>query len=572
MALPNNFNQIETTSKKNADGEIINPTPQDIANYNSQYTTYTPAKKTVGILTSTPAKRRVEEIRDNVSNWMNNINSYLSKKGTTPLNTTTQNTPATTTQQTPPPTIEQVRGLVKTGEGNNFYDSAAKAGFKDPKTMEQELQTAYQRSIIEGKPMSEVKDATGKITNSGDLANLKYAMEKLGWQPKEQPSQTDQGTTSGDQQGLPEQPKSPFETYKDQLDTVNKQFDDLLTSATKDLDGIKNGTFTLSPAEQAQVQSLQDSYNRQIEEEKRANENYQNAMRQIGYSTGASRYTPEQQATKMRDIIANGARKISDLEAKSAQAINELNSSLQEKKYKKVDDYYKNVQELMKQKKDSIQEMYKMTQEEMKYAQEETKRKQDEATALLNQQKLKQEIGKSTVSMIAPSIAESLTGKPELDSNTISTLAKYYNIDPLALQSGATEYSNKQQKATKTNTQVIKTGKYSYALMDKNTGKIINSNVDSSWNTVKSNYTANTAKTSSSSSKTIKLTKEEQKFDTDLKNARKLLASGKSWGSQWDYLKEQYNVPNEVLDQMLNKDKYYKQSGKKGSDSESLLQ
>ncbi len=56
---------------------------------------------------------------------------------------------------------------------------------------------------------------------------------------------------------------------------------------------------------------------------------------------------------------------------------------------------------------------------------------------------------------------------------------------------------------------------------------------------------------------TVKQTPEEKAFEKDLSNARKNLAQGKPWGAEWNYLKNQYGVPTDKLDAILNKDQYY---------------
>ena len=59
------------------------------------------------------------------------------------------------------------------------------------------------------------------------------------------------------------------------------------------------------------------------------------------------------------------------------------------------------------------------------------------------------------------------------------------------------------------------------------------------------------------------LTAEEKAFQTKLNAERDKLARGGEWGKSWNYLKNLYpNIPNETLDQLLNKEKYYIQSKK----------
>ncbi len=75
------------------------------------------------------------------------------------------------------------------------------------------------------------------------------------------------------------------------------------------------------------------------------------------------------------------------------------------------------------------------------------------------------------------------------------------------------------------------------------------------------NYFAEPVKKATGSSTT--LTTEEKAFGADLKKARADLASSlakgdmEAWGRNFDYLKNQYDVPNDTLDELLNKEKYY---------------
>jgi len=57
------------------------------------------------------------------------------------------------------------------------------------------------------------------------------------------------------------------------------------------------------------------------------------------------------------------------------------------------------------------------------------------------------------------------------------------------------------------------------------------------------------------------LNDEEKLFQKDLKDIRTRLAQKKlGWGDAYDTLKGNYSdIPNEILDQLLNKDKYYEQ-------------
>ena len=60
------------------------------------------------------------------------------------------------------------------------------------------------------------------------------------------------------------------------------------------------------------------------------------------------------------------------------------------------------------------------------------------------------------------------------------------------------------------------------------------------------------------------LTTEEKSFQTDLNKALDDLAKGGDWGDNWNYLKKRYDTPDTVLDQLLQKDKYYPKEKKSG--------
>ena len=63
------------------------------------------------------------------------------------------------------------------------------------------------------------------------------------------------------------------------------------------------------------------------------------------------------------------------------------------------------------------------------------------------------------------------------------------------------------------------------------------------------------------------LTEEEKQFKEDLNKQREYLAKGGSWGQAFDILKGKYpDIPNDVLDTLLNKEKYYHQTGEKNED------
>lgn len=84
----------------------------------------------------------------------------------------------------------------------------------------------------------------------------------------------------------------------------------------------------------ATVENIKQQYDSLIEEQKNANYAYQRGVTTAGYVSGRTQYAPELQAGIVKRAVDQGIGKISDLQAKRAQLINEAEAARDEQNFK----------------------------------------------------------------------------------------------------------------------------------------------------------------------------------------------------------------------------------------------
>jgi hypothetical protein len=323
------------------------------------------------------------------------------------------------------------------------------------------------------------------------------------------------------------------------------------------LNNIASGNYTLTADEQLQLtttqQQLSDTRAKLIE----ANQNYQEAIQVGGIRSGRQEFMNDIASGEYNKAVQDGITKVTDFDNQAALTISKLKQSFKDEDYKLASDTYDLLTKQLKQKTDAISNLQKITKD---YYDEVDKN----VTTKLNQQKLLQEAGSKTITDIAPAIVDSLGTDEAANEKIYQGLATYYNLDEnivkgivaktqLDTQTKETSLAKAQANTTKT----VKTG-------SGKTAKTYEVTYDYKGNEVSRKLLgAGTTPTSTPTPTSTKITPEEKKWQTDLATARKNLAQGDLWGPNWDYLKNQYGVDNATLDQILNKDKYYTNKGKK---------
>lgn len=211
---------------------------------------------------------------------------------------------------------------------------------------------------------------------------LKFVDEKGEWLPN-------YGSSS--QSINPNQPveKSELNTRLDELDKAYTNYDERINQ-------ILNGTFPLTPDQQAQLNETKAAFERTRQLQINANQNYENLARQAAYRKGGNITDPNQFLAQRQQDINLGIDRISAIDAAASRAFNELKTSFMDKNYKmitesydKLNNYLKERNTLIQKAKDDATALEKDLRDyNFKVDQENYKRQQDEITNDREAQKL----------------------------------------------------------------------------------------------------------------------------------------------------------------------------------------
>ncbi len=362
---------------------------------------------------------------------------------------------------------------------------------------------------------------------------------------------------------------------------INQDTQDL-AAARNSLNSIINGTYQLNPDELAQIQQVQNQFNLLEQQQAQTNKAYEAGVTLAGERRGMGEGQVASYAGDIKGAVDEGVQKIAQIEATAAKATSDLRQALEDKDYGRINDLYNQINDSMKQKTDAITKInddvtaaakastYTYANLD-KLAKAGTVLSADElnkydqqlgATGLAeayykgtvqnakNAEDLKfaQDLGKlppgSTVTRDGNTYTSTAEGKltkvtEKAKDGTLTTV--FYNADgtvhntsQVKPQANNPPGNNPPGQQTFTKTQIE---------------KLQSAGLDKASYTEQLHYLY--PKTTPADTK---------KWEADLATARKNLANGKSWGSQWNYLKQQYpGVTNSQLDQILNKTQYYNQ-------------
>ena len=359
---------------------------------------------------------------------------------------TADKTAADTNTKATKDTLGEIKTLLAQGGNQPSWDDWLKKNNKDSATANMELTAALTR----------INSGTA---NDTDKRNVDYALN-VGWRPgagaPADGSTKPGSSTFGDTN--PDTGTSNTQTdYEKGIASIDQQLDDAHKNYLAQMENIKNGTFALTPSEQAEIDQTIATFNQLIEDQKTANKSYEAGLTQLGISAGRQRYAGEIETGTIFNAVNVGLRKIQDLEQKSLNAVNNLKQAFQDKNYKAVEAAYKDMSTFLSDKRKALTDMHKELLDEQKAQDQKHKDQLAEQTALLNQKKLSQELSGKTLANVAPSIAEALTGDPAKDEALINQMADYYGFDANAIRGSVANYQNKQ-KPDKQTTKTVKVG------------------------------------------------------------------------------------------------------------------
>ncbi len=209
-------------------------------------------------------------------------------------------------------------------------------------------------------------DAVAQEKANQDALNAKYAANpqnalaisqesaKTGQSPEEIAKRVTElmgGTTSPTTPNPPGSPQAPATTepsttptpqdqYKSEVDKNNAALDQAGQTLNDQIAQIQNGTFPLTPSQQAMVDALKAATTRSVNAQKLANQNYEGGTNQLNIVSGRNRYAPEIALGNYQNAVNVGITKINDIEQQGAKAVADMEQAFMDKDYKMATDAY----------------------------------------------------------------------------------------------------------------------------------------------------------------------------------------------------------------------------------------
>lgn len=211
---------------------------------------------------------------------------------------------------------------------------------------------------------------------------------------------TGTSTTPSGLTPLPEAPKAEdiqtetdknIADFKANSDRITQQSDEAFKQYTDAVNQMRNGTFPLTPDQQAQIDAITQQYQNLIADQKVANRNYEGAVRQAGIAAGRNMYAPEVELGNANAAVSAGLRAISKIQTEMAMTITQAKIAFQDQNFKMLDSLYDKIQKHQEDQRKVISETYEKTKDALDAAQQ--KFENDMTTAQFEFQKV-QELNK----------------------------------------------------------------------------------------------------------------------------------------------------------------------------------
>lgn len=210
------------------------------------------------------------------------------------------------------------------------------------------------------------------------------------------------------------------ESQRAQLD---KDAEDAAQEHVQQIQQLQNGTFPLSPEEQAQVTALQQQFENLKQLQLTANKNYEGAITTLGIRSGRSRYAPEIESGNIQQAISDGLIKVGNIEAQASKAVSDLKQAIQDKNYKAIDALYTATNDYLSKRKSTIDDIFQTVKDEADRIAAKEKAKKD---ALDNEN--------AQISSIArAAFTTSLKADGTIDHAALQKTADSYKVDVNAL-------------------------------------------------------------------------------------------------------------------------------------------
>lgn len=120
------------------------------------------------------------------------------------------------------------------------------------------------------------------------------------------------------------------------IDKSNAAYQQYQTSLTQ----LQNGTFPLTPVQQAQLNNITTQYQQLMDQQKVTNQNYTSAVKLAGIRAGRNMYAPEIDLGNVNAAISKGTQEIGKIQLQMSQAITTAQTAFQDNDLKLLNSSY----------------------------------------------------------------------------------------------------------------------------------------------------------------------------------------------------------------------------------------
>ncbi len=223
----------------------------------------------------------------------------------------------------------------------------------------------------QGKQISPPTVVTGK-TATEDLMNKKAALDQVTTAQTQQATATAPAAT----QPAPAPAPAPAATADDlqrimsgeagvqgaapvnnALKEMSDAADNTFNSLNSQLNQVLTGTFPLTPAQKAQINATQNSFNEVRRAQETANQNLLGQIRVMGAVSGRNMTAPLVETGLISAAVNSGIQQISSIDSQASKAVADLQQGFMDSDYKMINDAYDRASKLFAQKSATIQQM-----------------------------------------------------------------------------------------------------------------------------------------------------------------------------------------------------------------------
>ena len=234
-------------------------------------------------------------------------------------------------------------------------------------------------------------------------------------------------------------------SYQMNMNNLINKNNTALTDARTKLDNISNGVFTLSDSENAMVQATKDMYSQMEAVQQTANANYEGSVQNAEIRSGRQEFMNQVSSGISKGAVDAGLAKIRDIETTAIGKVNDLTKAFQDKRYTAAKDIYDGLQKDLAAKTTAIQDLHKAAGDALKDTQAAQAAADAHITSVNNNEKIRQDVMKTTATNAADFVMSQLTGDQTKDMQIVQSAAQQLGIDPGVLMTALTDRQNALQ-------------------------------------------------------------------------------------------------------------------------------